>query len=82
MRVIFFFVQFRVLCKFKRCSKNFEKKIFFLDNCVVIGCGKFSLSLKEYLPSAANVLTNSPKILDITKRDIFQLNISQSDEKT
>ena len=28
-----------------------------------------------------NVLTNRPKTSDITKRDMFQLNFSQSDEK-
>ena len=31
--------------------------------------------------SAVNVLTNSPNILDLTKADLLQLNLSQIDEK-
>ena len=36
---------------------------------------------KKYLPSAAHALKNSPKISHLTNRDIFQLNLSQIDEK-
>ena len=36
-------------------------------------------SPREYLPSAANVLTNSPMISHITNRDILKLDLSQSD---
>ena len=36
---------------------------------------------REYLSSAVSVLTNTPKISDITKKDIFRLNFSDSDEK-
>ena len=32
---------------------------------------------REYVYSAVNVLTNSPNILDLTKADFFQLNLSQ-----
>ena len=38
-----------------------------------IGCAKMSLLRPEYLPSAVNVLTNSPKLLNITKRQFSQL---------
>ena len=31
----------------------------------------------KYLYSAVNVLTNSPNILDLTRSDFFQLNLSQ-----
>ena len=31
--------------------------------------------------SAVNVLTNSPNILDLTKADFFQINLSQIHEK-
>ena len=31
----------------------------------------------EYMYSEVNVLTNSPNILDMTKADFFQLNLSQ-----
>ena len=40
---------------------------------------KFSLLRREYLSSAVNVLRNSTKISDITKRDMFQLHFAQSD---
>ena len=36
-------------------------------------CGNVSLLWREYLPLAANALTNSPKFSDPTKRDVFQL---------
>ena len=39
------------------------------------------LVIREYLSTPVNVLTNSHKIPDIAKRDIFQLNISESDGK-
>ena len=32
---------------------------------------------REYVYSAVNVLKNSPNILDLTKEDFFQLNLSQ-----
>ena len=35
----------------------------------------------EYVYSAVNMLTNSPHILDLTKADFFQLNLSQIHEK-
>ena len=31
----------------------------------------------EYVDSAVNVLTNSPNFLDLTKADLFQLNLFQ-----
>ena len=71
----FFYVDFRNGIKF------WQKVIDFLDNCIWTGCGSFSLLWREYLPSAVNVLTNSPKISDQTKREIFQLNLSQIDGK-
>ena len=36
--------------------------------------------MNEYLSYAVNVLTNSLKILNITKRDFFQLNYLESDQ--
>ena len=32
---------------------------------------------EKHVYSAVNVLTNSPNILDLTKADFFQLNLSQ-----
>ena len=62
-------------------QKKFEKYIFFFsDNCIRRCCYKLSLFRREYLLSAVNVLTNSPKILRITKGDFFQLNCLQIDQ--
>ena len=36
---------------------------------------------REYVYSAVNVLTKSPNILDLTKADFFQLNLSQTHGK-
>ena len=41
---------------------------------------KFSVLWREYLVSAVSGLTNSPKISDLTKTDIFQLYVLQNDE--
>ena len=35
---------------------------------------------REYMSSAFNGLTNRPKISDLTKRDVLQLNLCQNDE--
>ena len=39
-----------------------------------------SLLIKEYLESSVYVLTKSPKILHITKRDLSQLNCLHIDQ--
>ena len=51
-----------------------------LNICILTGCVKLSLLRREYLPSVVNVLIYSPKICCITKRDIFQLNLTHSDQ--
>ena len=38
------------------------------------------LLIREYFSSAVNVLTNSLKILHLTKRDFLQLSYLQSDQ--
>ena len=38
---------------------------------------KLCILRREYVYLAVNVLTNSPNILDMTKADFFQLNLSQ-----
>ena len=57
-------------------------KIFFCfwDNCIWRYCNTLPLLRREYLSSAVSVLTNSPKLLHITKRDFFQLNSLESDQ--
>ena len=66
---------------FRITAKNAEKWLYLLDNCIWIGCRKFSLLRRKYLSSVVNVLTNSPKISHITNRDIFQLNFNHCDQK-
>ena len=39
-----------------------------------------SLLRREYLSAEVNVLTNSPKILHITKRDFIYFNYLRSDQ--
>ena len=60
-------------------GKNWEKLFYFWDNCIWIGIVKFSLLRTGYFSSAANVLTSSPKIWHVNKRDFFQLNWLDSD---
>ena len=51
-------------------SKKYGNILWFLDNCISIGCHSISLSRNKYLSSAVNVLTNSPYISGINMRDI------------
>ena len=46
-----------------------------------MGCVKLSLSTREYLSSAVNMLTNSLKISHVTKRDFFRVNSFHIDQK-
>ena len=79
MMVIFFFKVFKISKRFQKCSKNFEKKICFRDNCIWIGIINSSLWRIRYFSLAANVLTSSPKISHVNKRDFFQRNFLCSD---
>ena len=74
MRVIFFLKIFQVSARFQKSSKNSDKFFCFWDNCIWIGIVKLSLLRTGYFSSAPNVLTNSNKILQVNKRDLFQLN--------
>ena len=57
--------------------KNLENVFCFKANGVWTFCVKVSILRPEYVYSAVNVLTNSPNILDLTKADFLQLNLSQ-----
>ena len=59
---------------FRNAAKNSGKFFCFWDNWIGIGIVKLSLLWTGYFSSAANVLTSSPKVLDVSKRDLFQLN--------
>ena len=57
------------------------KKVFgLLDNCIRIDWAIFFLLWQGYLSSAVTVLKNSPKISDLTMRDVFELNLSLNNE--
>ena len=79
MRVILLFKMFKIETTFQKCNKKFRKGFFLWDDCIWTGIFKLSLSITRYFPSAANVLTSSPKILHVNKRDFFQLNFLGSD---
>ena len=57
--------------------KNPEKVFCFKENGVWTCCVKVCILQQEYMNSAVTVLTNGPNILDLTKADFFQLNLSQ-----
>ena len=64
-----------------KIQKKIERKVFPLrDNCIWVGCLKLSLLRREYLWPALNPLKNSPEILSIIKRDLFELNFLPSDQ--
>ena len=64
----------------KMQEKIEQKLLCFWDDCVGIGCVKYSLLRREYLSSAVNVLTNTYKAFRLTKTDFFRLNFLQNDQ--
>ena len=56
---------------FKNVGKNSEKIFCFRDNCIWIGIVNLSLLRRGHFSSRANLLTTSPKIWDVNKRDFF-----------
>ena len=68
---------FSISCRFQKRNKNPEKVFCFKDDAVWTFCDKVCILRREYVYSAVNVLTNNPNILDLTKADFFQLNLSQ-----
>ena len=67
---------------FKNAGNNSENVFSFWDNCIWIGIVKLSLFRTGYFSSAANVLTSSPTIWHVNKRDLFQLNSLGRDQWT
>ena len=74
MRLNVFFQNAQNLMYMLKIQQNLQKKSF------VFGINAFKLVAvispyysEKYLTSAANWLKNSPKILDLTKRDVVQL---------
>ena len=80
VRVMFFFSKYsKFNLNLKNAAKYSEKSFFFRDNCIWIGILKFSLLRTRYFSSVANVLTNSPKIWHVNKRNFFEYNCHSSD---
>ena len=63
-----------------KAVKNWEKVLFFWENCIWIGILKLSLLRTGYFSWAANLLTISPKIWHVNKRDFFRLNWLDNDQ--
>ena len=51
-----------------------QKVVSFWDNCMWMGSTKLSLIGRQQLSTAHIVLTNSLKLLHLTKSDFLQLN--------
>ena len=65
---------------FKNSAKNWEKLFCFSDNCIWIGNIKLFLLTTGHYSSVANMLTSSPKIWDVNKRDFFEHYFLASDQ--
>ena len=64
----------------KKKNTKREKVFCFLNNCIRIDCVDLSQLISQYLSSPVSVLTNSPKILPIAKRDFSQINVFHIDQ--
>ena len=80
MRAIFVSKCSRFNLYFKNAAKNSEKVFCFWNNCIWTGIVKFSLLRKGYLSSPVKVLTSSPKIWHVNKRDFLWLSCLGSDQ--
>ena len=80
MRSWFVAKYWKFMLDFRNTAKNPQKVFCLWDNFISIGTVKLSLLRTGYFSSAANVLTSSPKIWHVNKRDVFQLNWLGSDQ--
>ena len=64
----------------ENARKKGEKVFSFWDNCMWMGYIKLFLWGREHLSTGPIVLTNSLKLLHITKRDFLQLNCLPLDQ--
>ena len=80
MSGIFFWKCSKLNLDFKNASKNSEKVSCFSDNCIWIGMFKLSLLRTGYFSSIANVLTSSPKIWHVNKREFLEQKFHVSDQ--
>ena len=80
MRVIFFSKYSKFQLDFKKEGKILRKTFCFSDNCIWICTVKLSLLRSGYFSLGDNVLTSSPKIGHVNKRDFFEHNFLVSDQ--
>ena len=81
MRVIFSLKMLKIESQFRKSKNNIENVFRFWDKCILKASNKWPLLRREYMSSAVNGWTNSPKTLHITQRDFFKLNYLQKDQK-
>ena len=74
----FFSKCFEFNLDFKNTAKNWAKNFCYLGNCIWIFIVKLCHLRTGFFQSAANVLTSSPKIWHVNKRDLFKLNFLDS----
>ena len=77
----FYWTCSKFILNLENAKKSSENIFRSLHNSIWKCCNKLPLLRREYLSSAVNGLTNSPKILHITQRDFFNLNYIQRDQK-
>ena len=82
MRLIFVFEMFQIKWRFQKRIKNLKKVFSFLDNCIWISSGQFSLLKRKYFSSNVNLLTSGLKVSDITKKNFFQRKFSKSNDQS
>ena len=82
MTILLFFEMLKIWFRFQKWNKKSRKRLNFLRYCIWIGSCKFSQSETGYLPSTANLLTNTTKTSPNTRGDILQINFLENDKKT
>ena len=80
MRVIFFLEMLKSQPKFRKCIEILRNVFNFWDNSIWKCCKKLPLLRREYLSSAVNGLTNSPKIFHISQRNFISHNCLHRDQ--
>ena len=78
MRSIFFFKTLKISVRFHQTGRKLRKSFFFPDKCIWTGIVKLSLLRTRYFSSVANVLTSSPNIWHVNRRDFSERNFLAS----
>ena len=76
----FFSKHLKLQINLKMAAKNWDNLFCFSDNCIWTSNVILSLLRTGYFSSVANVLTRSPKIWYVNKRDFLEHNLLASDQ--